>query len=109
MRTLLRISMDTDRSNGAITSGLLPDLIQGFVERVKPEASYFYPEDGKRTALFVFDLMDQSEIPVIAEPWFLHAGAKVEFFPVMNVDDLKLGLSKVAKARGNITREPAGV
>ncbi len=109
MRTLLRISMDTDRSNGAVSSGLLPELIQGFMERVKPEAAYFYPEDGKRTALFVFDLIDQSEIPVIAEPWFLHAGARIEFFPVMNVEDLKIGLNKAAKARGNVSRQPAGV
>jgi hypothetical protein len=99
MRTLVRISMDVDRSNTAITSGKLPKIIQRFLETVKPEASYFYAEHGKRTALFVFDLKNQSDIPVIAEPWFIETGASVEMFPVMNVDDLKSGLDKASSAR----------
>ena len=108
MRTLLRCSMDTERSNAAVTSGALGEMVQGFIERMKPEATYFYAHEGKRTALFVFDLKDSSDIPVIAEPWFVNTGARVEFFPVMNVDDLKNGLEKAAAVRG-ASPEFAGV
>ena len=108
MRTLLRLAMDTERSNAAVTSGALAELVQGFIERAKPEAAYFYAHEGKRTALFVFDLKDASDIPAIAEPWFMKTGARVEFFPAMNVDDLKTGLEKAAAVRG-ASPEMAGV
>jgi hypothetical protein len=38
--------------------------------------------------LYVADLKDPSDIPVIAEPLFQLYNAAVEFIPVMNFDDL---------------------
>jgi hypothetical protein len=96
--------MDVNSSNAAIKDGSLSKIIQDTLEKLKPEACYFYPENGKRTALFVFDLQHQSDIPWIAEPFFMGTGASVEFFPVMNADDLKAGLDKATAARQEFTR-----
>jgi hypothetical protein len=54
----------------------------------RPEGAYFYSDRGVRPALYVADLKDPSDIPVIAEPLFQLYNAAVEFIPVMNFDDL---------------------
>jgi hypothetical protein len=92
MRTLLKATMDVTASNKAIMDGSLPKLMQTTIEKLKPEASYFTAIDGCRACFIVFDLKDPSDIPSIAEPFFLNLNAKVEFSPVMNADDLKKGL-----------------
>jgi hypothetical protein len=96
MRTLVRVRIDTDRGNDAITSGRVEKVIGGFVERHKPEAAYFFADKGTRSASFVLDMKDSSEIPVIAEPFFIELGAEVEFTPVMNLEDLQKGLNVFA-------------
>jgi len=92
MRTLLRITVPVEAGNIAIRDGRLQKLIASNLETLKPEAAYFYPERGQRSAIFVFDMKDSSEIAKIAEPFFLELNATVEYFPVMNPDDLTKGL-----------------
>lgn len=92
MRTLLRITVPVETGNAAIKDGSLPKIIGGTMEQLKPEAAYFLPDGGVRTAIMVFDMKDASEIAKIAEPIFEALNATVEFMPVMNIDDLKKGL-----------------
>jgi hypothetical protein len=40
-------------------------------------------------------------MPSIAEPLFLKLGGKVEFMPVMNIEDLQKGLEKFQKPQEN--------
>jgi hypothetical protein len=97
MRTLVRISLDTEAGNAAIKNGSLDKLIASTLESLKPEAAYFFADNGKRTASFVFDLKSASDIPSIAEPWFMAVNASVQFIPVMNADDVKAGIEKAAR------------
>lgn len=92
MRTLLKIKLDVEAANKAIVDGTLGQVIDSLVEKIRPEASYFLAEDGRRTAYFVFDMKNSSEIPGIVEPFFMKLNAEVTFTPVMNHDDLKKGL-----------------
>ncbi|MCZ7584132.1 MAG: hypothetical protein M5R36_12770 [Deltaproteobacteria bacterium] len=96
MRTMLRVRVPVEAGNKAIQDGSLPKIIQATVEKLKPEAAYFFPENGVRTAMFVFDMKDTSEIPQLAESFFMGLNASVEFFPVMNGDDLQKGLGSLA-------------
>lgn len=98
MRTLLNVKLDVEASNQAIMDGTLPKIISDTTERIHPEASYFFTQDGCRSCIMVFDLKDPSEIPAIAETFFLNLNAKVEFSPVMNADELKKGLTKWEKS-----------
>lgn len=97
MRVMLRARLDTQISNEAINNGTLPKLMQAVAEKIKPEAAYFGPSDGGRTATFVFDMQDSSEMPSIAEPFFKELGAEIEIYPVMNTDDLQKGLASLQR------------
>jgi hypothetical protein len=63
-----------------------------------PEAAYFGPENGVRTAYVVFDLHDPSQLPALTEPLFSKLKATVEMFPVMNQEDLQKGLQQLTSA-----------
>ena len=97
MRTLIKVTVPVEAGNKAVQDGTLQKVLAEALERLRPEAAYFLAERGVRTALYVVDLKDQSEVPVIAEPFFLALNAAVEFVPVMNADDLKKGLDRVTR------------
>ncbi len=103
MRMMMKAQMATAAANAASLNEL-PQAIQATIEKLQPEAAYFFPDDGKRTMLMVFDLTDPSQLPVIAEPFFQLAEASVDFRPVMNIEDLQRGLSQLGSAQPS----PAG-
>lgn len=88
MRMLLKATMDTPMANQALQEGTMQQRLQEAMERLQPEASYFYAEDGKRAALFILELEDPSQIPPVVEPFFLAAGASIHLTPVMSGEDL---------------------
>ncbi|HET9359740.1 MAG TPA: hypothetical protein VFO58_08320 [Vicinamibacterales bacterium] len=89
MRTLMRVSFPVEVSNARILDGTLMKVIQKFIADHKPEAVYFSADEhGCRSAAIVLDVKDSSEIPGLAEPWFLAFNAKVSLRPVMNAQDL---------------------
>jgi hypothetical protein len=53
---------------------------------------------GKRSAIFVFDMQDSSQIPAIVEPAFRDVNAEVYLTPAMNMEDLQKGLAAFAGA-----------
>jgi hypothetical protein len=97
MRVLFRARMNTEKSNEAIRNGTLGKLMQSSMEQVKPEAAYFTTDEGQRTCYMVFDMQDSSEMPAIAEPFFLELGADVTYTPVMNPEDMQKGLSALGR------------
>ncbi len=84
MRMLLKAQLDTQATNEASAGGQMNDALRQTMERIQPEAAYFAPQDGVRTAYFFFDLKDPSDIPVIAEPLFQTFRARHTWTPVMN-------------------------
>ena len=102
MRMLMRVSMPVKAGNDAIKDGTMVSVIQKFLTEHKPEAAYFYADDsGQRCGSIVLDMKDASEIPGLAEPWFLAFNAQVTFRPVMNAQDLAAaapGIEKAVKA-----------
>ena len=97
MRVMMKVSMPVEAGNRGIKEGILPKTVTRFVEEMKPEACYFGPEDGKRTAYFVFDLQDPTLIPTVAEPFFQNLNASIQITPVMNLDDMKKGVETAMK------------
>src|SRR5213082_2165760 len=99
MRMLLRVSIPVEAGNAAAKAGTLGSTVQKILADLKPEAAYFFADDdGQRSGSIVFDMKDTSQIPGIAEPWFLAFNAKVSFRPVMNPQDLEAAGPAITKA-----------
>lgn len=99
MRMLLRVSIPVQAGNAAAKAGTLGSTIERILADLKPEAVYFFSDDeGQRTGSIVFDLKDASQIPAVAEPWFLAFNAQVTFRPVMTPQDLATAGPSIGKA-----------
>ena len=99
-----------ETGNAAISDGSLPKTIDSILADLKPEAAYFAADNGKRTGFIFFDLKDASQIPAVAEPWFLAFDAHIEFHPAMNLEDLKKatpGIEKAVKTYRRVARAKA--
>jgi hypothetical protein len=99
MRMLLRVSIPVETGNAAAKNGTLGTTIEKILADLKPEAAYFYADDnGNRSGSVVFDMKDTSEVPAVAEPWFLAFNAKVSLRPVMSPQDLAKAGAGIANA-----------
>jgi hypothetical protein len=90
---MVRWTVPVEKGNALIKDGSIGPLLETVLGKAKPEAAYFFAQDGKRGGMIFFDMKEPSDIPRIAEPLFQDADAAVEFVPVMNADDLKKALS----------------
>lgn len=98
MRTMLKVNMSTEAANELARQGRLGATIRSILDDLKPEAAYFTDDNGERTGFIVFDLKEPSQIPAVAEPWFLTLNAKVSFRPAMNADDLAKAVPGIEQA-----------
>jgi hypothetical protein len=98
MRMMLKVNMSTEAGNQLARQGKLGSVLQSILNDIKPEAAYFTDDGGERTGFIFFDLADPSQIPAVAEPWFLALNARITFKPVMNADDLARAASGIEAA-----------
>jgi hypothetical protein len=68
--------------------------MESILSKLKPEAAYFTPLEGKRAGMIFFDMADPSQIVESVEPFFLSLNGSTELVPVMNADDLRKGLRR---------------
>jgi hypothetical protein len=98
MRVLLNIRFPHKEFNAAVRDGTANSKIKRILDDIKPEAAYFTDQRGQRGMVMVVKVADSSEIPAIAEPFFLLFAADVEFHVAMKAEDLKkAGLDKLGK------------
>jgi hypothetical protein len=98
MRFLLKVNMPVEAGNAAAKAGKLGATIASILADLKPEAAYFAADNGQRTGFIFLEMQDASQIPAIAEPWFLAFNAGIELFPVMIPEDLARASGAIDKA-----------
>jgi len=99
MRMMMQMTIPVEAGNEAACRGSFGPPFQKILESLKPEAAYFFAgETGQRGGIVVFDMKDTSEIPGIAEQFFLNFNASVRFTPVMSAADLAKAAPGIEKA-----------
>jgi hypothetical protein len=94
MRMMLRFTLPAEKGNQAFDAGVIGETMESLMGKLKPEAAYFGPSEGKRAGM-IFDLAEPSQIIEVVEPLFSDLHAAVEIVPVMSADDLRKGIAKV--------------
>jgi hypothetical protein len=97
MRFLIKVSMPVEAGNTVAKRDAFK-TVGKILEQQKPEAAYFFAEDGKRTGILIVNMNDASEIPGLAEPWFLALNAAIQATPVMLPEDLRKATPAIEQA-----------
>ena len=101
MRMILSVVIPHEPFNSAVRNGTAGATMAKIMEDTKPEAVYFTEQDGRRGAMLVIDVQSDSQIPALAEPWFLNFNADCKFRIAMTPADLEqAGLDEIAKKWG---------
>jgi hypothetical protein len=96
---LIQVSIPVEAGNTTISNGNLMAVVQKFIADHKPEAAYFLADEvGNRSGIMVVDMKDASEIPALAEPWFLGLNAQFKIQPVMTPQDLAAAVPAIERA-----------
>lgn len=92
MRFLVRAQIPTEAGNKMVKNPKFIQNIEDYIKKVNAEAAYFFEAGGDRTFAFIVNMDSTDVMASIAEPLFQDYGAKVEFHPVMVLEDLKKAL-----------------
>jgi hypothetical protein len=101
MRMMMLVQLPLEPFNTAVRNGTAGPKMKKILDDIKPEAAYFGEREGKRGGILIVHLNSPSEVPKLAEPWFLTFNAEVEFRVVMTPEDLaKSDLDALGKKWG---------
>ena len=88
MRYIMKMRMSVERGNEALKDSQFGHKMNELLTDIKAEAAYFTTICGQRGAYIIVNINDASEIPAIAEPFFLWLDASIDWLPVMKPEDL---------------------
>ena len=98
MRMLLTVRIPHESFNQAVRDGKAGEILSRILDETKPEAVYFTEIDGTRGAILIVNVNSPSEVPALAEPWFLNFNADCQFRIAMTPEDLQqAGLEELGK------------
>jgi hypothetical protein len=104
MRMMMKVSIPVQEGNEAARRGTLGPTLSKILADMKPEAVYFTEDNGERTGYIFFDMKNSSELPAVAEPFFLAFNATLTVRPAMTPQDLADGMPGVQRAVQNFPK-----
>jgi len=88
MKYIMKVRMSIEKGNEALKDPQFGHKMSELLGEIKAEAAYFTTICGQRGAFIVVNLNDASEMPAVAEPFFLWLNAEIDWYPVMKPEDL---------------------
>jgi hypothetical protein len=88
MRMMMQVEMPLEPFNTEVRNETAGLKMMKILDEIKPEAAYFGEHDGKRGGFLIVEVAKPSDVPRLAEPWFLNFNAEVKFRVVMSPEDL---------------------
>jgi hypothetical protein len=89
MKFIMKMKMAAgEDGNDLLKDPLFGKKMHDLLTEVKAEAAYFTTFCGSRGAYIVVNMDDASQMPALAEPFFLALKAEIDWYPVMTPDDL---------------------
>ena len=70
MRFLIRARTLTDSGNKMIQDPDFLKKLEEYINKVKPEATYFMPIEGQRAGGFIVNAESNEQLPAMVEPLF---------------------------------------
>lgn len=91
MRMLMQVQWPNEPFGAAVRDGTAGKKMQKILAAIQPEIAYFTEDEGRRGGVMVVNIDDPSQIPSLAEPWFLTFHAEVKFRVAMTPEELARG------------------
>jgi len=88
MRMIMLVQLPIEPFNTAVKNGTIAGKMKQIMDAVKPEHAWFSERNGKRGGILIVNVDSPSDVPRLAEPWFLALNAEVEFRIAMTPEDL---------------------
>jgi hypothetical protein len=95
MRVMVKFRFPTVSGTDALKAGRIDKVLPKIMEDLKPEAAYFYADEGLRAGHFVVQMKDSSQVLEIGERLWIGLGGTVEMVPVMSAEDIQKALPSV--------------
>jgi hypothetical protein len=101
MKMLMMVECPNEPFNSLIKAGTAGQVIERILASIKAEAAYFTEQDGMRGGIFLVDVNEPSDIPALAEPFFLNFNASCKFRIMLSAQDLqKADLGRLGQTWG---------
>lgn len=95
MRFMVKFSIPVSDGNELVKSGKIGRNFQSLMEDFKPEAAYFFPENGQRSGIMVMNVTESPDFIKLAESFWFGLHADISVTPVVNGEDLAKGIAGI--------------
>jgi len=85
---LLSVTFPSEPFNTLVKEKKAGQIINRILSELKPETAYFTEENGSRGAVFTINVSEPSQVPFVAEPFFLKFNAECKFRVAMTAEEL---------------------
>jgi hypothetical protein len=95
MRFMVNFWIPSSDGNELVKTGKIGQVFQSLMDDFKPEAAYFFPDEGVRSGFMILSVGAQSELIKISESFWFGLRAEITVTPVMSGEDLEKGLAGI--------------
>ena len=98
MKYIMKVKIPNAHGNEVMKDPEFGTKMKRVLDEVKAEEAYFTTIDGCRGSFIVVNMSDSTQMPLLAEPFYLWLNADVDFIPVMTAKELSQAAPTIESA-----------